>query len=75
MTNGEQEGWADFDAAFSSFDAEGGSPDGGLPSELTSTTASATPAQQQEHVNTMSTSISNGLGESMVSYIIDSVTL
>lgn len=62
LTNGEQEGWADFDAAFSSFDVEASGPDNGLPVELTSTTASA--SQQPDEVNTnttMSTSISNGI--------------
>uniref|UniRef100_A0A8D9A728 Serine/threonine-protein phosphatase 6 regulatory subunit 3-A n=1 Tax=Cacopsylla melanoneura TaxID=428564 RepID=A0A8D9A728_9HEMI len=63
LTNGEQEGWADFDAAFSSFDVNGAGVEGGLPSDLTSTTASATPQQQQDQSNTMSTSISNGLDD------------
>lgn len=57
-----QEGWANFDPAFSAFEDACGN-DTGLPSDLTSTTASATGSHQQDDVNAMSTSISNGLGK------------
>ncbi|KAI5729606.1 hypothetical protein M8J76_004485 [Diaphorina citri] len=57
-----QEGWANFDPAFSAFEDACGN-DTGLPSDLTSTTASATNSHQQDDVNAMSTSISNGLDD------------